>query len=69
MAEVEQQQKAAAPIPISEPSETHRRIPRAVFVEDVEAWVEKYGEDDLFAQMQELYQKYKFMEGQLLRAR
>jgi len=68
MAEVAEQ-KAAPAIPISEENENHRRIPRAVFIEDVEAWVEKYGEDALFAQMQELYQKYKFMEGQLLRGR
>ena len=53
---------AKAPIPISEPSTIHRKIPRAVFIEDVEAWVEKYGEDDLFGQMNELHQKYKFME-------
>jgi len=36
------------PIPISEPSLIHRKIPRAVFFEDVEAWVEKYGDDELF---------------------
>ena len=39
---------AKAPIPISEPSSIHRRIPRTVFIEDVEAWVDKYGEEDLF---------------------
>ena len=60
-------QAAKVPIPISEPSEIHRRIPRAVFIDDVEAWVERYGEDDLFGQMNELHQKYKFMEGQLIR--
>ena len=38
-------------IPISEPSTIHRKIPRAVFLEDVEAWIEKYGEEDLFSQM------------------
>ena len=36
-------------IPISEPSTIHRKIPKAVFLEDVEAWIERYGEDDLFA--------------------
>ena len=46
-----------------------RKIPKAVFIEDVEAWVEKYGDDALFSQMNELYQKYKFMENQLLRQR
>ena len=35
-------------IPISEPSTIHRKIPKAVFLEDVEAWIERYGEDDLF---------------------
>jgi len=58
---------AKAPIPISEQSSIHRKIPRAVFIEDVEAWVDKYGEEDLFAQMNELLQKYKFMEGTLVR--
>ena len=34
--------------PITEPSESHRRIPKAVFIENVEAWVEKYTDDALF---------------------
>lgn len=54
-------------IPISEPSTVHRKIPRAVFIEDTEAWVDKYGEEELFGQMNELHQKYKFMESQLVR--
>ena len=58
---------AKAIIPISEASTIHRKIPKAVFIEDVEAWVERYGDEDLFAQMNELHQKYKFMEGQLVR--
>ena len=49
-------------IPITEPNTSHRKIPKAVFIEDVAAWVERYGDDELFGQMQELYQKYKFME-------
>ena len=53
---------AKVPIPISEPSVIHRKIPKTVFLEDCEAWIERYGEDDLFAQMNELHQKYKFME-------
>ena len=57
----------AAPIPISEPSAIHRKIPKAVFIDDAEAWVERYDEEPLFAQMNELHQKYKFMEGQLVR--
>ena len=60
---------AVSQAPITEPSESHRRIPKAVFIENVEAWVEKYTDDALFAQMNELYQKYKFMEQQLLRSR
>lgn len=43
-------------IPITEPSDgAFRKVPKAVFIEDCEAWVEKYGEDPLFQQMQELY--------------
>ena len=57
-------------IPITEPSEgDHRKIPKVIFVDNTEAWVEKYGEDRIFEQMNELYQKYKFMEGQLVRNR
>lgn len=44
-----------APIPISEQSTIHRKIPRAVFFDDAEAWVDKYGEEELFSQMQELH--------------
>lgn len=58
-----------AQIPISEPGTGPRKIPKAVFIDDVEAWVEKYTDDALFAQMNELYQKYKFMENQLLKQR
>ena len=61
--------KPKEPIPITESNTGHRKIPKAVFIEDVAAWVERYGEDDLFGQMQELYQKYKFMESQMLRQR
>lgn len=54
---------------LTEPSDNPRKIPRAVFVENTEAWVEKYGGDPLIAAMNELYQKYKFMEQQLIRGR
>ena len=64
-----QPEQAAKPIPISEPSEKHQKIPKVIFIDNADAWVEKYGEEPLFAQMNELYQKYKFMEGQLLRSR
>ena len=39
-----------------------RKIPQAIFIENTEAWVEKYTSDTIIAQMNELYQKYKFME-------
>ena len=61
--------ETAKPIPISEPSKDHQKIPKVIFIDNADAWVEKYGEDPLFAQMNELYQKYKFMEQQLLRSR
>ena len=56
------EEKAAAKAPISEQSDEHRRIPKVVFIDNAEAWVDKYGDDPLFQQMNELYQKYKFME-------
>jgi len=57
-------------VPITEESTPNKRnIPKVVFIENIEAWVEKYTEDALFAQMNELYQKYKYMEGQLVRNR
>ena len=49
MAEETKSQASKTPIPITEVSENHRKIPKAVFIDDVEAWVEKYGEDELFA--------------------
>ena len=52
---------AAKLIPLTEPSDNPRKIPMAVFIENTEAWDEKYG-DELIANMNELYQKYKFME-------
>ena len=62
--------QAKVDIPITEQSDgSHRKIPKAVFIEDVEAWIDKYGEDPLWSQMNELYQKYKFMETQFIRER
>ena len=58
------------PIPITETSdENSKKIPKVVFIDNTEAWVEKYTDDALFAQMNELYQKYKYMENNLARAR
>ena len=56
-------------IPITEPSADTRQIPKVVFIENTEAWVDKYSDDALFAQMNDLYQKYKFMEQNLHRSR
>ena len=57
-------------IPMTEDStENSRKIPKVIFIENTEAWVERYTEDALFAQMNELYQKYKYMEVNLHRAR
>ena len=63
------QEALKTPIPITEANENNRKIPKVVFIDNTEAWVEKYTDDALFAQMNELYQKYKFMEQNLLRAR
>ncbi len=60
---------AAKLIPLTEPSDNPRKIPQAVFIDNTEAWVEKYGGDELISNMNELYQKYKFMEQQLIRGR
>ena len=56
-------------IPITEPTTDTKKIPKVVFIDNVEAWVEKYTDDALFAKMNELYQKYKFMEQNLHRQR
>lgn len=57
-------------IPITEvSSENSRKIPKVVFIDNTEAWVEKYTDDALFSQMNELYQKYKYMEANLHRGR
>lgn len=64
------QEALKQPIPITEASnENSRKIPKVVFIDNTEAWVEKYTDDALFAQMNELYQKYKYMEANLHRAR
>ena len=42
-----EQEKAVAPI--SEPNEAHRKIPKVTFIDNAEAWVDKYGDDNLFA--------------------
>lgn len=77
--EIEAQQEAQAAaqkamaivIPITEDAldENTKKIPKVVFIDNTEAWVDKYTDDALFAQMNELYQKYKYMENNLVRAR
>jgi prefoldin subunit 5 len=66
-----QAQRMAVRIPITEEAldENTRKIPKVLFIDNTEAWVEKYTDDALFAQMNELYQKYKYMESNLVRAR
>ena len=59
---VEEQKKVVIPITEDTNKENPAKIPKVVFIENTEAWVEKYTDDALFAQMNELYQKYKFME-------
>ena len=58
-------------IPITEEAldENTKKIPKVVFIDNTEAWVDKYTDDALFAQMNELYQKYKYMEQNLMRGR
>ena len=68
--EAKVQEALKVPIPITETTtENSRKIPKVIFIDNTEAWVEKYTDDALFAQMNELYQKYKFMEQNLMRAR
>lgn len=48
--------QTAEPIPITESAESDpRKIPKAIFIDDTDAWVEKYTEDALFGQLNELY--------------
>ena len=54
---------------MTEPSDNPRKIPKAIFIENTEAWAEKYTCQAILQQMNELYQKYKFMETSLLRGR
>ena len=50
------QEALKVPIPITEASDANsKKIPKVVFIENTEAWVDKYTDDALFAQMNELY--------------
>ena len=46
-----------------------KSIPKVVFLENIDAWVEKYGGQELINEMNQLYQKYKYMEQGQLRSR
>ena len=54
---------------MTEDSDNARKIPRAIFIDSVEAMCKKYGAESLLEGMNELYNKYKFMESQLLRGK
>ena len=47
--------KVVIPIVEDQNTENPAKIPKVVFIENTEAWVEKYTDDALFAQMNELY--------------
>lgn len=36
-------------IPLTEDAKNLRKIPKAVFIENTEAWVDKYGSEDIIA--------------------
>jgi len=36
-------------IPLTEDAHNLRKIPKAIFIENTEAWVEKYGGDEIIA--------------------
>ena len=52
-------------IPLIEDGNNARKIPKTIFIEDVEAFVDKYKAPEILQQMNELYRKYQFMESQL----
>jgi hypothetical protein len=48
--------ETAEVIPITESAESDpRKNPKAIFIDDTDAWVEKYTEEALFGQLNELY--------------
>ena len=52
-------------VPLTEDGDNERKIPKVLFIEDVEAFVDKYKAPAILQQMNELYQKYQYMESQL----
>ena len=71
MSAVEKNEEKKVVIQITEAAldQNTKKIPKVIFIDNVEAWVDKYTDDELFTQMNELYQKYKFMESNLHRSR
>ena len=55
----------AQTIPIIEDGNNARKIPKTIFIDDVEAFVEKYKAQETLMAMNEIYRKYQFMESQL----
>ena len=58
-------QTDAQTIPLIEDGNNARKIPKTIFIDDVEAFTEKYKANEILEQMNELYRKYQFMESQL----
>ena len=52
-------------IPLIEDGNNARKIPKTVFIDDVEIFVDKYGAPEILQQMNDLYRKYQFMAEQL----
>ena len=52
-------------VPLTEDGDNERKIPKVLFIEDVETFTERYHAQSVFQQMNELYQKYQYMESQL----
>tara|TARA_B110000285_G_C14913288_1_gene508984 strand:- start:606 stop:782 length:177 start_codon:yes stop_codon:yes gene_type:complete len=56
-AEVAKNEEKKVVIQITETAlnENTKKIPKVIFIDNVEAWVDKYSDDELFTQMNELY--------------
>ena len=53
--DVERKEKVQIKITEDALNENTKKIPKVIFIENVEAWVDKYSDDELFNQMNELY--------------
>jgi hypothetical protein len=56
-AEIAKNEEKKVVIQITETAlnENTKKIPKVIFIDNVEAWVDKYSDDELFTQMNELY--------------